>query len=636
LSSLKTGGLVAGFAFLGDNRGTALRTTALTAVVAALVVPGAASAQAPLTGGAYTQDFDSLAASDTSTALPPGWELFESGTEADSSYRAGPPLGSSALGDTYSFGPSTTDRALGTIRSDFVASTIGAQFRNDTGAPIYWFSLTYQGEKWWHGASGAFDRLDFGHSTDATSLNSGTWSGFVPLNFEEPPTGISAGPTDGDLYRQNRTESVPTVVPPGGRFWIRWTDLDNMSAESGLAVDEVSLVPGGPRAITRLSTPYSENFDTLDYPPSVTPPGWTFSEAGMFPEGTFYGNDGSFAFGDTMSYRSSGSTERAFGMLHDSGFRIAAAFENRTGAAINALNISYMGEEWRTGGSLGEDELQLAYSIDATSPDSGTWTPLPSLDFVTPEPAAQGARDGNDPLNRRAVSDTVLVNVPNGAVLWLRWTDIDLQNEEDDGLAVDDFSLSAAGPDADGDTVADPADNCPSLANPDQTNTDGAGDGGDACDADDDNDGIPDASDPFPLDPTRPGAAAADTRPTVSGPRRGRARVNRKRVFTVPGARVSCGAGTSNCLVSVRATAALSRSAAARSVRVASQSRTLRPGTSVRVRLKLSRRAFRTLVRRHRLRTKVTIRATRGALAASKTETVSLRPPRLTRPRRGS
>ncbi len=46
--------------------------------------------------------------------------------------------------------------------------------------------------------------------------------------------------------------------------------------------------------------------------------------------------------------------------------------------------------------------------------------------------------------------------------------------------------------DTDGDGILDAQDNCPAVANPDQANSDGAADGGDACDADDDNDGIPD------------------------------------------------------------------------------------------------------------------------------------------------
>ncbi|MFN3196914.1 MAG: lectin-like protein [Bradymonadia bacterium] len=46
--------------------------------------------------------------------------------------------------------------------------------------------------------------------------------------------------------------------------------------------------------------------------------------------------------------------------------------------------------------------------------------------------------------------------------------------------------------DADGDEICDAVDNCPAITNADQLNTDGADDGGDACDADDDGDDISD------------------------------------------------------------------------------------------------------------------------------------------------
>jgi hypothetical protein len=52
-------------------------------------------------------------------------------------------------------------------------------------------------------------------------------------------------------------------------------------------------------------------------------------------------------------------------------------------------------------------------------------------------------------------------------------------------------------PDADGDSIADCVDNCPTVPNPDQAECDGDG-MGDACDNDDDNDGVLDASDVCP------------------------------------------------------------------------------------------------------------------------------------------
>jgi len=53
-------------------------------------------------------------------------------------------------------------------------------------------------------------------------------------------------------------------------------------------------------------------------------------------------------------------------------------------------------------------------------------------------------------------------------------------------------------PDADNDGVADSTDNCPTVANSDQSDIDADGQG-DSCDADIDNDGVPNASDNCPL-----------------------------------------------------------------------------------------------------------------------------------------
>ena len=61
------------------------------------------------------------------------------------------------------------------------------------------------------------------------------------------------------------------------------------------------------------------------------------------------------------------------------------------------------------------------------------------------------------------------------------------------------FLSFTGGTDTDGDGVADNVDNCPNVANADQTDTDGDGDG-DVCDTDDDNDTVLDVADNCPLD----------------------------------------------------------------------------------------------------------------------------------------
>lgn len=70
-----------------------------------------------------------------------------------------------------------------------------------------------------------------------------------------------------------------------------------------------------------------------------------------------------------------------------------------------------------------------------------------------------------------------------------------------DGDGVDDACDGCIGPDADADGVCDSVDLCPSASDPSQVDTDGDG-SSDACDDDDDGDGVDDELDMCPLDAT--------------------------------------------------------------------------------------------------------------------------------------
>lgn len=67
-------------------------------------------------------------------------------------------------------------------------------------------------------------------------------------------------------------------------------------------------------------------------------------------------------------------------------------------------------------------------------------------------------------------------------------------------IATDTYFILQGSEDSDGDGVYDDVDNCPDTPNQDQLNTDGADDGGDACDTDDDNDNWLDVDDNCPID----------------------------------------------------------------------------------------------------------------------------------------
>src|SRR5689334_9450249 len=146
---------------------------------------------------AYTQDFNTLASTGTSSTVPSGWLFSESGTNANTTYTAG--TGSGNAGDTYSFGAaSNTERAFGSLQSGSLNPTIGAAFTNNTGGTITSLAIAYTGEQWRLGATGRTDRLDFQYSLDASSLATGTWTDVNSLDFNGPINAGTVGALNGN------------------------------------------------------------------------------------------------------------------------------------------------------------------------------------------------------------------------------------------------------------------------------------------------------------------------------------------------------------------------------------------------------------------------------------------------------
>ncbi|MDB5250947.1 MAG: hypothetical protein JWP27_116, partial [Flaviaesturariibacter sp.] len=105
----------------------------------------------------HSQDFNTLASSGTGSTLPDGWAFSESQANANTTYTAG--TGSSNSGDTYSFGAaSSSDRALGGVRSGNLAPLFGGLFVNNTGSTISSLTIAYTGEQWRLGTAGRTDR----------------------------------------------------------------------------------------------------------------------------------------------------------------------------------------------------------------------------------------------------------------------------------------------------------------------------------------------------------------------------------------------------------------------------------------------------------------------------------------------
>lgn len=192
---------------------------------------------------------------------------------------------------------------------------------------------------------------------------------------------------------------------------------------------------------------YSQDFNTLSNTVNsgILPTGWYLSESGINADTEYRAGNGSSITGDTYSFGSIGSTERALGGLRSSALVPQFGFwmTNSTGNTINAIIVSYTGEQWRLGATGRSDRLDFQYSLDATALNNGTWTDLSALDFASPNIAGPiGALDGNLAANRTSVGTVINgLNIPVGGTIFFRWFDFDIPIGSEDGLSIDDLSL---------------------------------------------------------------------------------------------------------------------------------------------------------------------------------------------------
>ncbi len=224
------------------------------------ILPGLAFAQCvSLTGGAYTQNFDTLsntAGSTTNNLTITGWFMTEAGGGARDNEQYAVDTGASNTGDTFSYGAAAaTERAIGSLRSGTLISTYGACFTNNTGAALTSLDIAYTGEQWRLGTAARTDQINFEYSTNSTDLVTGTWTGVAALNFVTPDT-ATTGAKNGNAVA-SRTAKSSTIsslsIANGATFWIRWTDTDATGADDGLAVDDFSITAGTVSATPNLS-----------------------------------------------------------------------------------------------------------------------------------------------------------------------------------------------------------------------------------------------------------------------------------------------------------------------------------------------------------------------------------------------
>ena len=204
---------------------------------------------------------------------------------------------------------------------------------------------------------------------------------------------------------------------------------------------------------------YSQNFDSLasvgtgiGWTNNVTLPGWYASKSVAPHDVTNYNaSTGSSTTGAFYSFGGSGSTARALGSVASGtpgNFAYGIRFTNDTGLVRTNLLVSYTGEQWRVA-NAGLQKLTCWYQTglsltNADAPNAQTWTALPALDFTSPNTNATQSLNGNDPTNRVVFTNVLLagVVVDAGREFFLRWFDTDDAGASDDGLALDNLTVS--------------------------------------------------------------------------------------------------------------------------------------------------------------------------------------------------
>jgi hypothetical protein len=206
---------------------------------------------------------------------------------------------------------------------------------------------------------------------------------------------------------------------------------------------------------------YTENFDSLGtVGGSALPTGWYLSESAPFgnrvPNSSYVASAGGSAAtgalaGDTYNFGALPTlSDRALGTCRGTDVNpldgiIGASFFNNTGGVITSLTVSYRGEQWRSNGSLRIDRLDFQYSLDATSLTTGTWVDVDSLDFATLMTGNVGST-GNTAGFNQIRTGSIDRTINPGQTFWIRWVDADILGN-DDGLAIDNFSITLASTD---------------------------------------------------------------------------------------------------------------------------------------------------------------------------------------------
>ena len=200
-----------------------------------------------------------------------------------------------------------------------------------------------------------------------------------------------------------------------------------------------------------------ENFDSLGATGTNTPPGWFAGWAG--PGTTFTTNvavsNGSVAPNQVAGWNfgTTAAADRALGLIATGSGTptppgtnrfLEVRIRNATTNSISAFQVRYDGEEWRTGSS----SSQVNVNVLQFSTDGVNFTGLGAV-FQFSQPVftpVSTALDGNAAANRVTNIGGIYAlspPVPSNGVIYLRWFDLN-DPSTDPGLALDNFSFASS------------------------------------------------------------------------------------------------------------------------------------------------------------------------------------------------
>jgi hypothetical protein len=227
-----------------------------------------------------------------------------------------------------------------------------------------------------------------------------------------------------------------------------------------------SLAVTTPSNISYVSGTYSQNFDGLPvsgtpgfsgfgqgpYYVSTTPvnatgaAGWQYANQAA-ADLRFAADNGTSTTGSAYSYGTTASTDRAIGSLGATiSSNIGAVFVNDGTTPLSTVTITFNGEQWRYGGGTSLNTLSFEYAVNGTDILNGTFNAVGGLNYSsTVTSGAAAALNGNANQTAKSFTFPLATNWLPGQTLVIRWKD---NNDPgaDDGLAIDDFTFTAVGP----------------------------------------------------------------------------------------------------------------------------------------------------------------------------------------------